>query len=409
MGRMKNSIIEIDVYFHVFTSGSSGSLSDETITKQMDVLNRAFSGDAAHYNECNGFTYGSLQASPFRFNLKTVERINNSQAYNVDSNSSRNLRRSLRGGTCKDLYIYTGTTSLLGWATFPSSCSSNLLDDGVVMNYGSLPDEHISPYNEGDTLVHEVGHWLGLLHTFQGGCGGSGDSIADTAAESSAAFNCPIGRDSCNGGGDDPIHNFMDYTDDCCMYRFTEDQVERMIGQANVYRELTASTNSPTDSPTNSPINSPTESPTDSPTESPTDSPTDIPTDQPSSSPSESIYPTGYATENPSNSITNFPSNIPTNYPTLFSSMSPSFYPSLLPSLIPSQSSIPSSFPSLKPTPIPSNIPSFKPTIEPSTSSPTIPEAPTTFLLVLELLTNILTLFNTILLLFIPGRENLVE
>jgi hypothetical protein len=96
-------------------------------------------------------------------------------------------------------------------------------------------------YNLGDTGTHEVGHYLGLAHTFEGHCSAYNDGVADTPPERSPDFNCTSGRDTCSDRGGlvllDPIHNFMDYSDDVCLNTFTGGQAERMNLQWVLYRQ----------------------------------------------------------------------------------------------------------------------------------------------------------------------------
>jgi hypothetical protein len=233
-----NGSIFISVHFHVvYRSDGVGNISESWLDNQIAAMNEHYSGlDTPAYR-------GAAANTSFRFVKASVTRTQNNTWYGAGPGSSAEtqMKNALRVGTADDLNFYTNSGGgYLGWATFPSNYSSNPKMDGVVCYYASLPGSNYVPYNEGDTGTHEVGHWLGLFHTFQGGCNGSNDGVSDTPAERSPTFGCPTrSLDTCKGKnapGLDPYENFMDYTDDPCMYKFSLGQADRTDSMWATYR-----------------------------------------------------------------------------------------------------------------------------------------------------------------------------
>ena len=214
----------IKVAFHVIYSASTGegNIPQSQIDAQIAKLNSDYAG--------TGFT----------FTLASVSRTANNKYFTMTpgSRNETNAKNALAVDPLHRFNVYTAKPGqgLLGWATFPWSYAESSNKHGVVIHYASVPGGSLAPYNLGRTLVHEAGHYLGLYHTFQGGCVAPGDQVDDTPFEASAAFGCPVNRNTCAQAGNDPTTNFMDYTDDACMFVFSAGQNVRMSSSVGTYK-----------------------------------------------------------------------------------------------------------------------------------------------------------------------------
>ena len=177
--------VKVNVYFHVITSSKGqGSVSDGTIQNQIDKLNEAFA-----------FT-------PFYFELVDKDRTANDDWFNMEYSEpagqfEHDAKASLNRGDKSTLNLYSINLygQAFGWARWPWDFADGV--DGVVLGYKNLPGGEMSHFNRGYTAVHEVGHWLGLYHTFENSCDSPGDFVDDTPDEESPGRYCPVARNTC--------------------------------------------------------------------------------------------------------------------------------------------------------------------------------------------------------------------
>lgn len=219
---------QIKVAWHVIYYGSNGNIPQSQIDAQIAELNKAYGG-----------FYGGVNTG-YTFVLASVDRTSNRKWFGVTpgTGTESQMKNALAIDPAHRLNVYSARPgqNLLGWAYFPNSYAETSKMHGVVIHYGSVPGGYLAPYNLGGTLDHEAGHYLGLYHTFQGGCTAPGDQVDDTPYEATATSGCPAGKNTCAAAGDDPIHNYMDYSDDACYTQFTAGQDARMDQMVPLYR-----------------------------------------------------------------------------------------------------------------------------------------------------------------------------
>jgi hypothetical protein len=197
------------------------------VNNQIDVLNDAYS------------------TTGFSFQLAGTDYTAHDAWASVSAGTDLEveMKTALHQGSYSDLNLYFISDlgdGLLGFCYFPTpspSASTKTLD-GCVHLAASLPNGGATNFEAGMTAVHEVGHWFGLYHVFDGNsCDGNGDYVKDTPTQARATSGCPAKQDSCPGeAGSDSIHNYMDYSYDECLYEFTDGQSGRMRALWDMYR-----------------------------------------------------------------------------------------------------------------------------------------------------------------------------
>lgn len=216
------AVTVIPVAFHVVHGATEGAVSMSQVNDQIDVLNSAYADTA------------------FSFYLASVDYTENENWFSGCHafGKEKKMKQALAIDPAHNLNVYTCKpgAGYFGWSYTAWYQEESHYIHGPVVHFETLPGGAYAPFNLGDTLTHETGHYLGLEHTFEGGCNEPGDEVDDTPPEQSAASGCPIGRDTCPGDGPDPVTNFMDYSDDACIDEFTPGQDERMQMITALYR-----------------------------------------------------------------------------------------------------------------------------------------------------------------------------
>ncbi|MES2543889.1 MAG: Calx-beta domain-containing protein [Bacteroidota bacterium] len=295
-GRNVQTVYNIPVVIHVIHNGDAigtgENISDAQAASQIQVLNNDFRrlmGTPGYNTDPAGadleVNFCLAQQTPTGVASTGVEHLNINPPNNVGAAGDWETTADInvmKGTTIWDTSRYMnfwsvrfggntsangGTSDLLGYAQFPNGSSlgdlpgndggANNNTDGAVCKYNAFGNKNdpansgntfiMDPtYNLGRTMTHEVGHWLGLYHTFQGGCTGVGDRCNDTPAVATPNFGCATGTNSCpSAAGNDMVANYMDYSDDACMNIFTADQkirVQAVMASAQRRASLNAST-----------------------------------------------------------------------------------------------------------------------------------------------------------------------
>jgi hypothetical protein len=225
--------IEIPVIVNVLWKTTSENISDAQIQSQIDVLNEDFNATNSDVSQTPAIFSGVVADVDVRFVLAGVNRVKTSKKKWGTNDAMK--KASLGGINPTDpahnlnIWVVNNMGGILGYAQFPGG---NPATDGVVIahNYFGRTGVVSAPYHLGRTATHEVGHWLNLRHIWGDTSCGS-DMVDDTPVHNTANYGCPSAghKSTCSGTPVEMTMNYMDYTDDACMYMFSQGQKSRMM------------------------------------------------------------------------------------------------------------------------------------------------------------------------------------
>ncbi len=230
--RLVNGIVEIPVVFNVLYRTAAENVSLAQLQSQIDVLNEDYAGTNADHNLTS--TYNTVKAGDIgvRFVLDAVNRRSTTK---TSWSTNDAMKKSAQGiaptspTTKLNIWVCNMGGGILGYAQFPGGAAAT---DGVVLdnNATGRVGTATAPFNKGRTATHEVGHWMNLRHIWGDATCGN-DQVGDTPLHNTANYGCPAAGhlSTCTGTPVEMTMNYMDYSDDACMYMFSVGQRSRML------------------------------------------------------------------------------------------------------------------------------------------------------------------------------------
>lgn len=226
-------IIDIPVVVNVIYRTASENISDAQIASQIAVLNEDFSATNSDFSKTPSIFSPVAANVGIRFTLsKVVRKYSNKRSWRTNND----MKKSTKGGIDPtdpannlNMWVVNDMGGILGYAQFPGGSPST---DGVVIahRYFGRIGTATAPFNLGRTATHEVGHWVNLRHIWGDATCGN-DQVGDTPSHNTANYGCPSfpHYSTCSGSPVEMTMNYMDYTDDACMYMFSNGQKDRML------------------------------------------------------------------------------------------------------------------------------------------------------------------------------------